>query len=166
VCVVPPIDATTRLIVDFLERIGLHVRREGIANSTVLPGITVDHGVLVLDPDKLSYPGDLLHEAGHLAVLDSVDRSAAAVDFGSDGGYEMAAIAWSWAALCALGLEPEVVFHEDGYHGGSGALVENLTAGRDFGVPLLEWRGLTAQGERAAELGVDPYPAMLRWVAD
>jgi hypothetical protein len=163
---VAPIDATTRAIIDFLESIGLEVRCEQLETSTVLPGITVDRGVLVLDPDKLSSPGDLLHEAGHLAVLGSAERTAVMTDLGSDGGYEMAAIAWSWAAMSTLDLDPQVVFHTHGYRGGSGALIENFTAGRFVGVPLLEWRGLTVQGERAAQMGVEPFPSMLRWLAD
>jgi hypothetical protein len=166
VCVVASLNETARLIVDFLGRIGLPVRCEQIESATVLPGVSVDQGVLVVDADKLQWPGDLLHEAGHLAVLGSADRAAVTVDFGSDAGYEMAAIAWSWAALRALGLDPGVVFHQHGYRGGSSAVVENFAAGRYVGVPILEWRGLTAQGERAAHLGVEPYPAMLRWLAD
>jgi hypothetical protein len=37
----------------------------------------------------------------------------------STPGEEMAAIAWSYAACVHLGLEPTVVFHSDGYKGGS-----------------------------------------------
>jgi hypothetical protein len=161
-----PRDPTTALIAGFLAQVGLRVRFETIDRPTVLPGVAVDRGVLVVDHGKLLSPGDVLHEAGHLALLGPVDRAAAVTDFGSDGGYEMGAIAWSWAALCELGLEPAVVFHSRGYRGGASALIENFSAGRFVGVPLLEWRGLTAQGEHAAELGVDPYPAMLRWLAD
>jgi hypothetical protein len=78
----------------------------------------------------------------------------------------MAAIAWSWAATIHLELAPNVVFHEAGYRGGAANLIENFSAGRTVGVPLLEWAGLTATGKRAAELGVNPYPAMLRWLRD
>jgi hypothetical protein len=161
-----PIEATAQRILDFLTSIGLSVRHEMLRTPTVLPGITVDNGVLVVDPDKLSSPGDLLHEAGHLAVLNSVERTAATADLGSDAGYEMGAIAWSWAALCGLGLKPEILFHANGYGGGSSALIENFRAGRYIGVPVLEWKGLAVQAERAAELGVEPYPEMLRWLAD
>lgn len=77
----------------------------------------------------------------------------------------MAAIAWSWAAVIELGLEPGIVFHEHGYRGGSVALVENFSAGRYIGVPVLEWLGLTAGDERAGRLGVEPFPAMMRWLA-
>jgi hypothetical protein len=160
------IDATTGVIIDFLESIGLQVRCEQIETSTVLPGVTVEGGVLVVDPDRLSSPGDLLHEAGHLAMLSAAGRAAATADFGPDGGYEMAAIAWSWAAMRTLGLDPRIVFHEQGYQGGSGALIENFSTGHFVGVALLEWQGLTVRGKRAAQLGVEPFPAMLRWLAD
>ena len=36
---------------------------------------------------------------------------------GEDAGEEMGAIAWSYAAALHIGLDPRVVFHEDGYKG-------------------------------------------------
>jgi hypothetical protein len=153
-------------ITSFLTGIGLPVRHATSIDSSVLPGLGIDRGVLVVAPDQLEHPGDLLHEAGHLAVLPAAGRSASTTDVGSDGGYEMAAIAWSWAALRHLNLDPAVVFHEGGYQGGGQALIENFEAGRYFGVPMLQWLGLTADSTRAAELGVDPYPAMIRWLAE
>ena len=64
-----------------------------IDEIAVLPGITVDDGALVLDRDKLMYPGDLLHEAGHLAVMPSAERNMLQKNVGDDGGMEMGAIA-------------------------------------------------------------------------
>ncbi len=55
----------TGKIVTFLRNIGLEVRAGSVENGTVLPGIRVDAGVLVYDPARLQFPGDLLHEAGH-----------------------------------------------------------------------------------------------------
>jgi hypothetical protein len=158
--------STTRQIVAFLEAIGLSVRCGQLYEPTVLPGLTVERGVLVIDPAAIRWPGDILHEAGHLAVLTPAQRSSVTHNFGSDGGYEMAAIAWSWAARCHLGLDPSVVFHEDGYQAGSGSLIENFSAGRYVGVPILQWLGLTVDAARAAELGIDPYAAMVRWLVD
>ena len=74
------------------------------------------------------------------------------------------ATAWSYAAVCHLGLDPAVVFHEGGYRGGSQSLIENFRAGRYIGVPVLQWLGLTADDQRAAELGIEPYPTMRRWL--
>ena len=142
-------------ITGFLEKIGLPCRCEEIAEATFLPGIAVRHGVLTFDSERLLYPGDLLHEAGHLAVLSDSERAIAHGLVGDDAGREMAAIAWSWAAALEIGLAPPVVFHSAGYKGGSASIVENFTAGRYFGVPMLEYYGLTGKGE---------YPAMRRWL--
>jgi hypothetical protein len=64
-----PFDGVTARIVDFLTSIGLDVRTETIQDRTFVPGIVIHHGVLVIDPPQLTYPGDLLHEAGHLAFM-------------------------------------------------------------------------------------------------
>ena len=56
-------------IISFLIDIGIEVRVEAPAEPTVLPGIDVQHGALVFDEAQLKYPGDLLHEAGHIAVV-------------------------------------------------------------------------------------------------
>jgi hypothetical protein len=79
---------------------------------------------------------------------------------------EMSAIAWSWAALKHLGLPADVVFHPEGYGGGSQAIIDNFDNGRYFAVSTLQWLGLTAEETRASELGVLPYPHMLKWVLD
>jgi hypothetical protein len=152
-------DRETERLVDritwFLESVGLSVRCEEIAEPTFLPGIAVRHGVLTFDPERLLYPGDLLHEAGHLAVLSPSERAIAHGLVGDNGALEMSAIAWSWAAALEIGLEPSVVFHPDGYKGGSDSIMENFRAGQYFGVPMLEFFGLTGRGE---------YPAMRRWL--
>ena len=46
-------------------------------------------------------------------------RAHANENMGDDGGLEMAAIAWSYAAAIHLEIPPAVVFHEAGYRGGS-----------------------------------------------
>jgi hypothetical protein len=159
-------DPTLDRITTFLAEIGLSVRAAEIRGGTVLPGITIDRGTLVVDPDKLEHPGDLLHEAGHLAGLAPAERSEVGSAAGADGGREMAAIAWSYAASRHLGLDPSVVFHDDGYRGGSANLIENFEADRSFGVPILQWLGLTAEGPRAAELGIEPFPHMIKWTVE
>lgn len=148
-------DSPIDRIAGFLEEAGLPVRCEKIAGDTFLPGIEVRHGVLTYDPRRLLYPGDLLHEAGNLAVLPESERRLAQGHMGDNGGLEMSAIAWSWAAARKIGLAPSVVFHSAGYKGGADNIIENFTAGRYFGVPLLELFGLTKPGE---------YPAMRRWL--
>ena len=153
-------------IIEFLLDIGLRLRKTDISRKTFLPGITLDHGTILIDEPKLLYPGDLLHEAGHLAVIPAEKRRRAKDDIGKKASEEMMAIAWSYAALVHLKLEPTVVFHEGGYRGWSGALIENFTNGRYIGVPMLQWVGLTADEKRAKEEGIKPYPVMKKWLLD
>ena len=156
----------TDRLADFLISIGLCVRSGSNEERTFLPGILIDHGALVIDEAQLKYPGDILHEAGHLAVMSTARRQRTYLDTGKKAAEEMAAIAWSYAALLHLQLAPEVVFHPDGYRGGSTALIENFSQGRTIGVPILQWLGLTADEKRARELGVAPYPVMIKWLYD
>lgn len=153
-------------ITHFLEEIGLRVQPAEINGPTFLPGINVEHGTLLFDPTKLLYPGDLLHEAGHMAVISAARRSKAHHSFSQKIAEEIAAIAWSYAALVHLGLDPVVVFHPNGYKGWSESLIENYTSGRYIGLPLLQWMGLTADDQRAAERGILPYPHMIQWLMD
>jgi len=153
-------------IISFLIEIGLEVRKGEIQQTTFLPGIAMDCGALIVDGSKLLYPGDLLHEAGHLAVIPAERRKQKRNYVGKKAAEEMMAIAWSYAALVHLSLEPSVVFHADGYRGGSQALIENFTQGRYIGVPMLQWIGLTADEKRAPQLGIKPYPNMIAWLLD
>jgi len=159
-------DRQVTRILEFLTSIGLQFTLSLVSNAVFLPGIDIQNGVLIVDKSKLLYPGDLLHEAGHLAMLLPAERTQVNRDAGDNGGIEMAAIAWSYAAALHLDLPPEFVFHKDGYRGGSDAIIENFAARRYIGVPLLEWAGLTVTEKRAQALGVDPYPSMLHWLRD
>jgi hypothetical protein len=156
-------DDSKPAILNFLARIGLPVRLEPLEGRTFMPGVTTRSGALVVDEEQLLYPGDLLHEAGHMAVMSAAERTACD---GNATGDEMAAIAWSYAAALEIGIDPLVVFHEHGYRSGGANIVENFSEGRYFGVPLLQWFGMTR--ERAAEGGSDgemaAYPKMQRWL--
>jgi len=156
----------TKQIVAFLREIGLEVTTAEVSAETVLPGIDVGYGTILVDEPKLTYPGDLLHEAGHLAVTPSEKRKLLNGDVGKKASEEMMAIAWSYAAAVHLEMDLRILFHAGGYKGWSEALIENFTQGRYFGVPMLQWVGLTADEKRAKELHVAAYPAMIRWVLD
>lgn len=153
-------------IIEFLRDIGIGVRYGEIPEETFLPGILVDGDTLVVDEAKLRYPGDLLHEAGHLAVMPPEARSQLYNDVSKDAGDELAALAWSWAALKHLRLAPEVVFHPDGYKGESAWLIEMFSDGNELGVPLLQWMGLTAERKNADALGIEAFPKMAQWLRD
>lgn len=148
-------------ILPFLAEIGLAVRERPVAEATFLPGILIEHGALVFDRTQAE-PGDLLHEAGHLAVMTPVERAAATGDLGTGPGEEMAAIAWSYAACRHLELPAEVVFHPGGYRGGAQALRENFTAGRYVGAPMLQWFGMTRERTDGSDTPV--YPRMRHWL--
>lgn len=59
----------TAKIADFLTEIGIEIGLARLSEPTFLPGILIDGGKILVDEEKLAYPGDLLHEAGHLAVV-------------------------------------------------------------------------------------------------
>jgi hypothetical protein len=119
---------------------------------------------LVIDEAKLCFPGDLLHEAGHLAVAAPSRRTLIVGDAGPDPAEEMMAIAWSYAAAVHLQIDPAIVFHAAGYQGGGTSIVEDFSAGRFFGVPMLQWLGLTFDRTQAEVHGVPPFPHMIQWL--
>jgi hypothetical protein len=160
----------TNKISEFIREIGLEIIPKKLDGNTFLSGIFIENGKIFVDEDKLTFPGDLLHEAGHLAAApgdlrgqlsDEVDLP----DFDMDA-IEAAAIAWSYAAALHLDLEPRVVFHEGGYKGQSESLLLSFSLGVFFGVNILEESGMTATGERAEKFGIPPYPSMIKWLAD
>lgn len=162
-------DPTTDKIAAFLSEIGLMVRAGDVADDTFLPGIGIEHGTLVIDEDKLTYPGDLLHEGGHFAVADPARRrtmhgNVAHSVKDTAAGEEMAAIAWSYAAAIHLDIAPAVVLHAGGYRGGSGAILTAFEERGGFGVPLLQYFGMTFEPKFAAKRGVKPYPHMQSWL--
>lgn len=152
-------------ILSFLDKIGLQYHLETITSDTFLPGLKLRNGVLIIDTERLA-PGDILHEAGHLATLPPEVRITMSdnLDDPIHQGGELMAIAWSYAVCIHLDIDPHIVFHEAGYKGGGKSIVENFSEGRFFGVPLMEWYGMTLDKTKAATLGEQPFPAMIEWV--
>lgn len=157
-------DAIVQRIAEFLAGIGIVVREGELPSETFLPGILIDRGTLVIDRARLTYPGDLLHEAGHLALMLPEERAAAGPNAGSDDGFEMAATAWSYAAAVHMKLPLEMVFHEGGYRGNSTAIIKNFTQGRYFGVPILAWLGMAVDPLKPDGSTIAPFPNMRRWL--
>jgi hypothetical protein len=68
-------EAVLDRIIAFLDGVGVPVGRGEVAETSFLPGVRVQAGGLVVDPARLICPGDLLREAGHIAVTPA-DRRA------------------------------------------------------------------------------------------
>jgi hypothetical protein len=151
-------------IIDFLKKIGIEVREGSCSKKAFMPGIWVDGGALVVDRQALLYPGDLLHEAGHLAVMTPDRRSHAAGSVGSNLGEEIAAQAWSYAAALAAGIPLEVVFHDNGYHGAGPWLRELFAGGGTAGVPLLVWYGMTQMPGTETDGDAVAFPRLSTWL--
>ena len=145
-------------LIAFLTSIGIEVEAAKLGDDTFLPGLTVDGRRLLYDESKLLHPGDLLHEAGHIAVA----GPSAIGEFG--GELEIAAILWSYAAARAIGIDPSVVFHDAGYRGKARGLLRTFGFGVYPGLPYLEAAGIAYGPSRAAELGVEPFPHVVSWL--
>jgi hypothetical protein len=149
--------------VTFLKTIGIDVEFTQIDEPCFLPGFMLANAKVLVDREKMLYPGDLLHEAAHLAVVPAADRpsllAASIMQRKDREAEEMMAIAWSYAACVHLDIDPYFVFHADGYNGGGKDIADNFKEGRYFGVPMLQWTGMAAAGNAAPA-----YPAMLCWL--
>jgi len=154
----------TEQLAAFLRGIGLEIEHRELDDATFLPGLALENGRIIIDEAKMLYPGDILHEAGHLAVTPAAERHLCGGNLAVGGGEEMAAIGWSYAAALHIGINPAVVFHPHGYKQGSDSLLENFRAGLYLAVPLLQWMGLTYDSVKALEHGCSPYPHMVRWL--
>jgi hypothetical protein len=159
---------TTGVIVAFLRGIGIAVTQGRVPEDAFLPGVRIAEGSLVYDPSALRWPGDLLHEAGHIATTPAAQRHRLSDDLDGqespEHGGEIEATAWAYAASVALGLDPRVLFHEGGYHGKSAGLILTYGAGVYPGCKGLADAGMTRIGDAAREQGVAPYPHMVRWL--
>lgn len=158
-----PDAALTDQLINFVRSVGLPVREEPVPADTFLPGLQILAGVLRVDRRQLRYPGDILHEAGHLAVVPPAVRAVLGPDIAdyrspnNAQGDEIAAQLWSYAATVALGLPSAVVFHADGYRGSNEWFNANYQRGEYPGLPLLVWLGLTT---------ADTFPRMTRWLRE
>lgn len=157
-------------IAGFLTEAGIEVMPAQLEQDCFLPGILVLNGKLLVDETKLIYPGDLLHEAGHLAVAPGDVRHSLSGEVmipGADmDAVEAQATAWAYAATIHLGLDARVLFHDGGYRGQSEGLIFTYGAGVYPGAYGLQELGMTAGREMAGRFGVAAYPHMLKWMRE
>ena len=151
----------------FLHTIGIRTAFEKINTECFLPGLMIRNGIIVIDIDSLLYPGDILHEAGHIAVVppemrSSLDQQSITTSKNREAE-EMMAIAWSFAACIHLQIDPHIVFHEQGYKGDGKNIVDNFQNGRFIGTPMLQWCGMTIEPKNKKE-DLPVYPSMIKWL--
>jgi hypothetical protein len=149
-------------LVTFVRQLGIDVTACAIDWKTQFPGLEIRAGAVLVDESQLLHPGNILHEAGHVAVHDPATRSLS--KFTPSRGEELGALAWSYAAIVELGLTPELIFYLGSYHGWATSLIENFAEGRYLGVPMLQRYAMALEPRFAVERGLEPYPHMLRWV--
>ncbi|HWY24559.1 MAG TPA: hypothetical protein VNX47_06550 [Nevskia sp.] len=158
----------TGRIVAFLRGIGIEVIEGEVPQDSFLPGLRIAAGRLVYDPARLCWPGDLLHEAGHLAVMPAALRGLLddriEVPPEAEHAGEIEAMAWSYAAVRALELDPAVLFHQGGYRGHSEGLLLSFGLGVYPGSGGLQAAGMSLSPAQAAAAGTQPYPSMQRWL--
>jgi hypothetical protein len=143
-------------MVTFIADVGVASHYAAHGAPTVLPGLAIDQGTLLIDIELLTWPGDILHEAAHIALTPPQRRPLLGGRLAITPAEEMAALAWSYAAAVAAGIDPSLVFHDGGYPmGGAGlhAAFASSDASSAPGVPMLRWYGMT-----------DAYPTMTHWL--
>lgn len=154
-----------KLFCKFLHSIGINTIEKEFEGASFLPGLKIENGNLLIHREQLLYPGDILHEAGHIAVTTAAGRSCLnnnVIENNPDKeGDEMAVMLWTYAACLHLKIDPAIVFHKDGYKGNSDWLIDSYTQKTYIGLPLLIWMGLAADQNSA-----NGFPYMIKWLRD
>ncbi len=159
--------AVLNKIFNFLRGISIPVDTVEINKEMFLPGLRIEKGVLQVDFTKLLFLGDILHEAGHIAITPIESRNSLSGSLEGEefaAANEMAVLAWTYAACLEIGISPAIVFHPDGYKGDADNLLSNFEQGRYLGVPILQWYGMTK--EKESEGNSVTFPKMIRWTRD
>jgi hypothetical protein len=150
---------TTETIINFLKSININVVEKELPNDTFLPGLSILGNSILMDVNQLKYPGDLLHEAGHITTTEESKRpfivtSKMDSNWPSDGD-EIATIIWSYAACHYLKLDLTIVFQPNGYKNDATWLIEQFSNKNYIGLPLLEWISLCNKQD---------FPTMKKWL--
>lgn len=168
----------------FLNNIGLTCHLKPGATG-FLDGLYIQNGELFVDPRCIV--SNLLHEAGHLAILPGRIRHFANndldamesiimehIDFSNPDSLESRAVlqsgdteatAWAFAAGLAIGLTPEAIIPDDHYDGEGASTRTTLRQTRYPGI-----NGLAAAGfcviRPALEkhFGLPTYPKLAKWL--
>ncbi len=179
---------------EFVRGLGIGCAIGAVPDDSFLPGVAIAAGELVYDEATLGSPGDLLHEAGHIALVparfrplldDDVDAAIACLAAGAapDGiapaseveremlaKTEIMAIAWSYAAARGTDTLLDCVFWPGTYRMPAGqspeALVQQLELGFFPGIQWLARFGFCAAPPPFGDPAEPaPFPQMKRWLA-
>jgi len=163
-------DCETMKMVEFIREVGIEVILAELPEDTFIPGIFIKEGKLLVNEEELLYPGDLLHEAAHIAMIPSHLRKHATDNVGKSpeigDSYEVESICWSYAAVLHLGMNPEILFHNKGYRGNAQNLLFGFTLGVYPGIVGLEKAKMAFGSLKSAEMNIEPFPSMEKWLRD
>ena len=152
----------------FLNDIGIQTIFSAVDTDSFLPGLSIEKGMIIIDSSLLKHPGDILHEAGHIAVVPAADRTRltekAIIKRKDREAEEIMAIAWSYAACIHLDIDPYFVFHDEGYRDGNTYIIDSCNDNSYLGLPMLQGIGLTADEKNAQRLHIPAYPYMIKWL--
>lgn len=171
-------DSEVKRCVAFLESIGLSVRIiEKVPEDSFLTTVYIDCGTLCITAQ--ASVSDLLHEAGHVALIPSKYRLRAKGDLyealtdmwdevfdtePEDSPIWRAAMqcgdteatAWAWAAGTHLGYKHEDIINTEQYDGDGDEIRFMLNAKQYFGIHGLMASGMTTKAT---------YPTLTKWLA-
>ena len=164
----PAENAQFETCIAFLNGIGIETKFQPVEPNSFLPGLSIENGVILIDLELLQHPGDVLHEAGHIAVVPAMQRSkldaTAIINRKDREAEEIMAIAWSYAACMYLDIDPLFVFHEEGYRAGGDFIMESCDDKTYMGLTMLQGLGMTADDKTARRLRIPTYPHMIKWL--
>ncbi|HYC06070.1 MAG TPA: hypothetical protein VED40_22465 [Azospirillaceae bacterium] len=182
-------------ILAFLGGIGIGVAFGERGRGGFLPGTNVQGGVIHVDLETLPGSGDLLHEAGHIAIVPRRHWHRLGPDLQADvetaladetaagepdpalrmaaGMGEFMAQAWSYAAALQAGVTPASVFFPGSYkhheYQGAHPMQAWIESGTHHGARALAEVGMTGFSglfRHFGDNGLPPFPQMNRWTLD
>jgi hypothetical protein len=179
------LDGAFARTVEFLEALGFVIRIDAAADG-FLAGVEVSRGEFRVQSCADDIAGELLHEAGHLAVIPGLFRGQGCGDLsgvseimsewidshiaevGPDDPMirailqcgECEAVAWSYAAAVSIGIDTRIPFFR-GFEGDGLTLHDQVASGYYFGVHGLAAAGMT---DLPRPHSTTPFPKMKRWL--
>ena len=151
-------------IIQFLDSIGIAVIEKQMDGNCFLPGLELGPNCIYVDYERCTQIGDILHEAGHIAVSkpelrphigqDNILELAGSSEWPTVGD-EIITILWSYAAAVHLEIPINFIFHNEGYKNESDYIMNEFRNGNFIGMPLLVWRGMCNANE---------FPKMKKWL--